>query len=238
MSNLSTLVGIIGGLAGIAIAVAVLLKYISTGPSKREVIIRSSIIGFVIVCIIALSGFISTSTTIIVHNPSVPSLGSSSVTETPTLTPTPTPTTSSVTASSTPGFATVVPSSIHLQCNCTDPVRVTVTKIALLPDQTSMTWTLTLENVSPNNANISFAQFYLQQGNPPTTNAQRFYATGTAVTDSVPLQPSGQPNAIQTTTLIFNFMPYAISYTLTSILQPCQGFCDSVRFAPADVPFT
>ena len=92
MSNLSTLVGIIGGLAGIAIAVAILLKYISTGPGKREVIIRSSIIGVVIICIIALSGFISTSTTIIVHNPSVPSLGSSSVTETPTSTPSPTPT--------------------------------------------------------------------------------------------------------------------------------------------------
>ena len=100
-----------------------------------------------------------------------------------------------------------------------------------------MVWTVTLQNVSPNNANIDFRQFYLQEGDPPTTGAIEYPATGGAVDNTVSLNPSGQPGAIQTTTLTFLFMPYAISYTLTSILDPCQGFCDPIPLNPAVIPF-
>ncbi len=142
---------------------------------------------------------------------------------------------------STPGIATVGPSNIRLKCSCSDPVLVTITKIDIQPQQNRMLWSVTLQNVSPNNATVNFTQFYLQQGNlisNPTSGEQQYLATGGAANNAVSLLPSGQPGDTQTTTLTFLFMPYATSYTLTSILDPCLGFCDSVTFDPAVIQFS
>lgn len=166
-------------------------------------------------------------------------------TETPTVQPTDTPTvqsadTPTVQAASTPGIATTGPSNIRLKCTCSDPVLVTITKINMQPQQNRMLWSLTLQNVSPNSAGIDFRQFYLQQGDlisNPTSGEQEYPATGGAANNTVSLQPSGQPGDIQTTTLTFLFMPYATSYTLTSILDPCQGFCDPIPLDPAVIQF-
>lgn len=162
----------------------------------------------------------------------------SSPTMTPSFTATASATTNALTASPTSGFAKSGPSNIRLQCTCSDPVLVTITKIDIQPQLNRMLWSITLENVSPNNHDINFRQFYLQQGSSPTSQDTPYYATGGAVDTPVQLQSSGQSGSIQTATLTFLFIPYMGPYTLTSILDPCNGFCGLVSFDPKVIPFT
>ncbi len=92
MSNLSTLVGIIAGLIAIAGGVIAFFEYLSKGPGKKELIMRSVTIVVIVLLVVGGGILFSSTTTIIVHAPTNPLNNSSANSVTPTLAP---PTTSS-----------------------------------------------------------------------------------------------------------------------------------------------
>lgn len=104
---------------------------------------------------------------------------------------------------------------IPLGCQCDDPVTVNITAVEI--QQQRMIWSLTLTNISPNNANSYFLWFRIREGdqiNYPT-DGQPYYASGRVVDQSVSLAPQKSAPA----TLIFVFRPQANTpYTLESKL--------------------
>ena len=154
----------------------------------------------------------------------------------PTTEPSPVPT------EPTPQLAPseTVSENFPLQCDCSDPIVVTVTKIEIQPQQNRMIWFLTFYNNSQNGADATFRQFYLEKGdqvNYPTTGDQTiYYATGEAVSTGLTLQ-AGET---QQTTLTFSFVPYKdIPYTLSSDLGGLFNgvLAYNVPFSPKVIQF-
>src|SRR5579884_4130707 len=220
---------------------------IGSGLSIYEFIIKRRV-HWAVFAVIALAILIGSVVLTFLTTPNVPSkhvqapAPTATVTMPPNPSPTATPTTPPPTPTSMPSpTPTTIPSpvpteltpqpvgpetlteSTRLTCNCSDPIVVTITKIAVQPDLNRMLWSLTLENTGPNSATVSFAYIYLEPGDPnnPTSGGQEYYASGGAADNYVTLQPSGQPGAILTTTLTFSFVPYTMPYTLKSTLYPC-----------------
>lgn len=158
--------------------------------------------------------------------------------ETPTtqLTPTATEPVSTPTALAGPE---TLQENIRLNCDCSDPVVVTITKIVIQPPQNRMLWSLTLYNNSQSDdGGAFFNQFSLQEGdqitNPAGSGEQTFNPTGPGVTDNLPDFPGGTTQQIVIT---FSFVPYTgTPYTLTSELDGISGL-EGITFDPAVIQF-
>ncbi len=235
MNSFNTYVGIVASLVGIAGTVAALLEK-NKLDKKRFAIILSTL-----VVVIASGIFFVTSTDITPHPPTNPFKGKAlPPTNTPTDTPTPTPTQSALTPTSSPVLhgPTTLAEQIRLQCNCSDPVLVTITQIVIEPQQNRMLWSLTLKNTSQQSVDASFFQkFRLQEGNQksdPSPGNPTYNPTGPGVTNNLPLMNAGDSQQIVVT---FSFVPYiGMPYTLDS--QFIDGITSGgVSFDPIIVNF-
>ena len=211
MNNFSTYVGIIATLMGIAGTLATLLEKGKIDKKKLTIIL--SVLGIVI-----LSGvFFSTSTTITPHAPTNPFSPASppsaqAAIKTPTVFPSPTPT------QPVPSGPKTLPENIRLQCDCSDPVVVTIAQIVIQPQPNRMLWSLTFYNNSQSSFGARLSQFSLQKGDQiryPTTGEKTYDASGEGI-DTGEILQAGETKQI---TLTFSFVPYKdIPYTLESQL--------------------
>jgi len=105
-----------------------------------------------------------------------------------------------------------------------------------------MLWTITLENIGPDEADVNLDHFYLLEGDQtgiinPIPQSQGLNATGGALEQIMSLSKSGQSTARSTTIVTFAFVPNATSYTLESEVHYCAASCNTVPFDPKLIPF-
>lgn len=104
---------------------------------------------------------------------------------------------------------TTIPENIILECDCSDPVVVTTTKIVIEPQKNRMNWSLKFYNNSQGSVYTGFDKFSLQKGDQvhdPTEAAEQTYnPTGPVIGSGLDLK-AGETR--QEIVITFSFVPY------------------------------
>jgi cytoskeletal protein RodZ len=159
------------------------------------------------------------------QNPSPPTATSSAnspATSTPTLSPATTPQPVATVPSG------VIPENLLLTCgtNCDDPIRVTITNIQVNDADGTMTWNISLKNVSGKSVGYLINTFELLASGTQNQIPANFSQNGGTLANSDPLS----------TQCIFTFVPTQNTlYTLTVVLSINPFGGPQVAFEPTQI---